>query len=113
MPVFTNLQVITTNSLMRSTLTVSDLLKHGKTQGHRALALTDHYSLRGAIEFYEEAKKWDIKPILGLTLMLQGYIQNNMSYPLILLAKNNKGYESLIQLSTSYYFNEEHTVHLA
>ena len=98
---------------MRSTLTVSALLKHAKNQGHRALALTDHDSLRGAIEFYEEAKELDIKPILGLTLMVQGYIQKNMSYPLILLAKNNKGYENLIQLSTSYYFNEERTVDLA
>lgn len=110
---FTNLQVITTNSLMKSTLTTSDLLKHAKNQGHRALALTDHDSLRGAIEFYEEAMKLDIKPILGLTLKVQGYIQTNMTYPLILLAKNNKGYENLIQLSTSYYLNDERTVDLA
>lgn len=110
---FTNLQVITTNSLMKSTLTTTDLLKSAKRQGHQALALTDHDSLRGAIEFYEQAVKLSIKPILGLTLKVQGYVQKNMTYPLILLAKNNRGYESLIQLSTSYYFNSEEIVDLS
>ena len=110
---FTNLQVITTNSLMRSTLTISDLLNHAKRQGHRAIALTDHNSLRGAIEFYEEAIKLEMKPILGLTLKVQGYIQTSTSYPLVILARNNRGYQNLIQLSTSYYLNDERVVDLA
>ena len=83
---FTNLQVITSNSLMRSTLTVPELLKLAKKQGHRALALTDKNSLHGAIEFYEQAKEIGIKPIIGLTLDVQGHIFTNIEYPLILLA---------------------------
>ena len=82
---FTHLQVMTTNSLMKSTLTISDLLQQAKRQGHRALALTDHDSLRGIIEFYEEAIKLDIKPIIGLTLNVEGVMQTNRYFPLVLM----------------------------
>lgn len=97
---------------MRSTLTVTELLKEAKRQGHRSLALTDNNSLYGAIEFYEQAKQLDIKPLLGLTLNVQGYIHTNVEYPMILLAKNIKGYENLIQLSTFYHLNGEKRIHL-
>ena len=110
---FTHLQVMTTNSLMKSTLTISDLLQQAKRQGHRALALTDHDSLRGIIEFYEEAIKLDIKPIIGLTLNVEGVMQTNRYFPLVLIAKNIQGYEKLIQLSTAYYLNDEQPVKLS
>ena len=107
---FTNLQVITSNSLMRSTLTVPELLKLAKKQGHRALALTDKNSLHGAIEFYEQAKEIGIKPIIGLTLDVQGHVFTNIEYPLILLAKNLKGYEHLVQLSSLYHLNRNNPI---
>ncbi len=110
---FTHLQVMTTNSLMKSTLTISDLLQQAKRQGHRALALTDHDSLRGIIEFYEEAIKLDIKPIIGLTLNVEGVMQKNRYFPLVLIAKNIQGYEKLIQLSTAYYLKDEQPVKLS
>jgi len=72
-----------------------------------ALALTDHGNLYGAIEFYKEAKKAGIKPIIGL----EAYVAVNSLYEktsgvddkryhLILLAKNFEGYKNLVRLVT-------------
>lgn len=81
-----------------------------------AVALTDHGTLSGTIEFYKEAKASDIKPIIGI----EAYIANRKhtdkepnkdkaNYHLILLAMNNQGYQNLMALSTianleGYYY---------
>lgn len=103
---FTHLQTISTNSLMKSTLTIKDLVSNANQQGHQAIALTDHNTLYGAIEFYEMALKYDVQPIIGLTLDVAGYTNENEEYPLLLLAKNYAGYQELIQLSTMYQVAE-------
>jgi len=70
-----------------------------------AIALTDHGNLYGAIEFYQEAKKQGIKPIIGL----EGYLApgpitekkpKERPFHIILLAQNKEGYENLIQLTS-------------
>lgn len=109
---FVHLQVISTNSLMKSTLTIEELITTAKNQGHQAIALTDHNVLYGAIEFYEAALAHGIKPIIGLTLDVQGYISTNETYPLILLAQDFEGYQALIQLSTMYQLAEDSQVPL-
>ena len=68
---FVQLEVISTNTLMKSTLTVEDLVIHAKKRGYEALALTDENVLFGAVEFYELALKHGIKPIIGLKLTLK------------------------------------------
>lgn len=93
-------------------MTVQELVKTAKDQGHKAIALTDYNSLYGAIEFYEKALKNDIKPIIGLTLEVQGYNDTDKTYPIILLAKNYAGYQELIQLSTMYQLEEKNQVPL-
>jgi len=69
--------------------------------GMEHLALTDHGTMGGAIKFYEECKRNSVKPIIGM----EGYFCNNMHsrdksnyYHLILLAKNNTGYNNLMKL---------------
>ena len=109
---FAQLQIMSTNSLMKSTLTVKELVSNAKRLGYKALALTDHNVMYGTIEFYEEALKAGIKPILGLTLDVEGYVMKNEHHPLLLLAKNLKGYQELIQLSTRYQFSEKSSVPL-
>lgn len=109
---FTHLQVISTNSLMQSTLTIDELINKAKEQGHQAIALTDQNVLYGALEFYEKALENNIKPILGLTLNAKGYILENESFPLLLLAKNENGYQDLIQLSTRCQLNDKNEVSL-
>src|SRR5690625_2444640 len=97
---------------MESTLTIHELIKTAKQKGYQALALSDHNVLYGAIEFYETALKNDIKPIIGLTLDVEGFIMNNEIYPLLLLAKNYEGYQALIQLSTMIQLNDQKAIAL-
>ncbi|HIZ71679.1 MAG TPA: DNA polymerase III subunit alpha [Candidatus Atopostipes pullistercoris] len=109
---FAQLQIISTHSLMESTLTIHELIKTAKQKGYQALALSDHNVLYGAIEFYETALKNDIKPIIGLTLDVEGFIMNNEIYPLLLLAKNYEGYQALIQLSTMIQLSDQKAIAL-
>lgn len=104
---FVQLQVISTNSLMQSTLTIEELVVSAKKMGYKALALTDYNVLFGAVEFYELALKHDIKPIIGLTIDVKGVHASNEIFQLVLLAKNFAGYQELIQLSTMYQLAEE------
>lgn len=75
-----------------------------------SLALTDSGNLYGAIEFYKECKKRDIKPIIGVDFYValrsrndkEARIDNERSR-LILLAENNAGYHNLLQLVTASY----------
>lgn len=97
---------------MESTLTIHELIKTAKQKGYQALALSDHNVLYGAIEFYETALKNDIKPIIGLTLDVKGFIMNNEIYPLLLLAKNYEGYQALIQLSTMIQLSDQKAIAL-
>lgn len=110
---FAQLQIISTNSLMESTLTLPELVNTAKNMGYQALALTDHNALYGAIEFYETALNQGIKPIIGLTLDVKGFTMSNEFYPLLLLAKNYEGYQALIQLSTVYQLSEQEAVPLS
>ena len=97
---------------MESTLTIHELIKTAKQKGYQALALSDHNVLYGAIEFYETALENDIKPIIGLTLDVEGFIMNNEIYPLLLLAKNYEGYQALIQLSTMIQLSDQKAIAL-
>jgi len=70
-----------------------------------AIALTDHGALYGAIEFYQECKKADIKPIIGVEAYMAERTRfdkepgiDNKRYHLTLLAKNNVGYKNLMKL---------------
>lgn len=110
---FVQLEVISTNTLMESTLTVEELVINAKNKGYKALALTDHNVLFGAIEFYELAIKHGIKPIIGLRLDVQSYTNKEEDYPLILLAKNRAGYHDLIQLSTNYQLSDNNYLELS
>jgi len=74
-----------------------------------ALALTDHGSLFGAVEFYQEARRAGVKPILGM----EAYVTRgdrkertrDTAHHLVLLARDEQGFRNLIRLS-SYAFLE-------
>lgn len=105
---FTHLHVHSHYSLLDGLSKIGELLDYVKESGMDSVAITDHGNLYGAIEFYQEAKKRGIKPIIGL----EGYVANrtmhdkepgvdDKRYHIILLAKNNKGYKNLIKLVTA------------
>jgi len=104
---FVHLHTHSHYSLLDGLAKIDDLVKKAKELGMPALALTDHGVMYGLIEFYKKARKAGIKPILGV----EAYVARNghkdkrpkiddSSYHLVLLAKNETGYQNLIKLIT-------------
>ncbi len=94
-------------SLLDGLTKVPELVEYIKRQGMEAVAVTDHGTLSGTIEFYKAAKSAGIKPIIGMEAYVAarghtdrdpGKDKNN--YHLILLAMNATGYRNLMKLST-------------
>jgi DNA polymerase-3 subunit alpha len=113
---FIHLHVHTEYSLLDGLSNIPELISFVKENGMDAVAITDHGAMYGEIEFYKEAKKQGIKPILGM----EGYITSGkltdrqgrggvQNFHLLLLAKNNEGYRNLMKLSSiahleGYYY---------
>lgn len=94
-------------SLLDGLTKVPDLIKHVKKQGMSSVAITDHGTLSGAIEFYKEAKAHGVKPIIGMETYVAARSlydkdpgKDKQNYHLILLAMNQTGYQNLMALST-------------
>jgi DNA polymerase-3 subunit alpha len=106
---FVHLHTHSHYSLLDGLAKIDDLIGRAKELGMKALALTDHGNLYGAVEFYKKALKEDIKPILGVEAYIakgsrfeKQYQKNNGKnyFHLILLCENNKGWQNLVQLIT-------------
>jgi DNA polymerase-3 subunit alpha len=104
---FVHLHTHSHYSLLDGFSKIDDLIKRASELGFPALALTDHGTLSGAIEFYKKAKKAGIKPIIGCEVYLAPRTRfdktakiDSKSYHLTLLAKDEKGYKNLIKLVT-------------
>ena len=101
---FTHLHLHTQYSFLDGAIKIKELMKKVKEKGMEAVAITDHGNLHGAIEFYEAAKKNDIKPIIGCELYLNPngpYTDRNPDSErnhILLIAKNDEGYKNLIYL---------------
>ena len=65
---FVHLHAHSEYSLLDSTNTIRGLLKNTKEKGMSAIALTDHGNIRGAVEFFKEARDLGVKPIIGCEL---------------------------------------------
>jgi DNA polymerase III subunit alpha len=104
-PQFVHLHVHTEYSLLDGAGRIRDLIARAKELGMPALAITDHGNMYGAIQFYQEAKKQGIKPIIGCELYVAPRAmdkkegkQDAAHQHLVLLAKNDKGYRNIIKL---------------
>jgi DNA polymerase III subunit alpha len=104
---FVHLHVHSMYSLLNAVPTPKELAAAAKADGQDALAITDAGALYGAIDFYKACTKEGIKPIIGLDAFLAPRTRHdkevNIDRPrsrLVLLAKNFKGYQNLIQLVT-------------
>ena len=92
-------------SLLDGLTKLDEMINFAKEQGSPAVALTDHGSMYGVIEFYQKAKKAGIKPIIGVETYLapgsrfdKNTREDGRGYHLLLLAKNETGYKNLIKL---------------
>jgi DNA polymerase-3 subunit alpha len=97
----------THHSLLDGLTKINELVGRVKETGMQSVAITDHGTLSGAIEFYKACKAEDIKPIIGIetyvaarTIHDRDPAKDKARYHLILLAMNNKGYQNLMRLST-------------
>jgi DNA polymerase-3 subunit alpha len=98
---FIHLHVYSAYSLLTSTASVPELITNAHKKGFTALALTDKNVMYGAIEFYKQCKKNNIKPIIGLTVDVESEITENGHFPLVLLAENDHGFKNLLKISST------------
>ncbi|MFA5118339.1 MAG: DNA polymerase III subunit alpha [Candidatus Omnitrophota bacterium] len=103
---FVHLHLHTQYSLLDGACRISDILKLAAQYKMDSLAITDHGNMFGAIEFYMEAQKAGIKPIIGAEVYVapksrldktSGGIEDAANH-LILLAKDETGYQNLMKL---------------
>lgn len=99
---FTHLHVHTQYSLLDGASKIDLLLARAKKLGMDSIAITDHGVMYGAVDFYQQAQKMNIKPIIGCEVYVTqsrfDRSQRGGIYHLILLAENNTGYHNLMKL---------------
>ena len=102
---FTHLHVHSEYSLLDGMSRIKELPKRAKELGQTAIALTDHGVMYGAVDFYKACKAEGIKPIIGCEVYVtknrldrSGRGGENETSHLILLCKNEEGYNNLIQI---------------
>ena len=109
---FVHLHVHSEYSLLDGACRIKQLIKRVKELGQKAVAVTDHGCMYGAVEFYNEAKNEGIKPVIGCEVYVaprRRFDKENKidshPYHLILLCESNEGYNNLIKL-VSYGYTE-------
>lgn len=97
----------THHSLLDGLTKIPLLMDRVKDLGMEAVAITDHGTMSGVIEFYKAAQGADVKPILGMEAYVAARSRHDRDpqkdkarYHLIILAMNNQGYQNLMKLST-------------
>jgi len=98
---FIHLHVYSAYSLLTSTASVHELIHNAKEKGFKAIALTDRNVMYGTIEFYKLCIKNNIQPIIGLTVDVESELEKEESFPLVLLAENEKGFKNLLKISSA------------
>jgi len=108
---FIHLHLHTQFSLLDGACRIPETLSLAKYYKMNSLAITDHGNMFGAIEFYLEAQRAGIKPIIGSEVYVApaSRLEKNSSgiseasYHLILLAKDETGYQNLMKLVSVGY----------
>ena len=114
---FVHLHVHSEYSLLDGFSNIEKMVQRAKEMGMPALALTDHGTMFGVMEFYNATTKAGIKPIVGVEAYLaaRGMADRDSqldkkSSHLLLLAENETGYKNLLQIASAaqldgfYYF---------
>ncbi|MCB9081553.1 MAG: DNA polymerase III subunit alpha [Lewinellaceae bacterium] len=108
MPEFVHLHCHTQYSLLDGASSISDMMDKAVKDGQKGVALTDHGNMFGAFKFVAEAKRRDLKPMIGCEFYLvedrhrksfsRAKGEQDDRYHQLLLAKNKAGYENLSKL---------------
>lgn len=104
---FTHLHLHTEYSLLDGAISLDRLISFGQQNQFKALAITDHGNIFGAVKFFQKCKKAGIKPILGIeaytTIDAKVKDPSNKYYHLVLLVQNEQGYRNLCKLIAFSY----------
>ena len=112
---FVHLHLHTEYSLLDGSIRMKELMKKAAEFKMPAVAMTDHGNLFGAIEFYQEAQRAGVKPIIGC----EAYVargshkdrpgsRRDSAYHFTLLAENETGYRNLVKLVTAAHLDGFH-----
>ncbi len=110
---FVHLHVHTQYSLLDGMIRLEELFKKAKEYKMPAMAITDHGNMFGAIDFYQQAYKNGIKPIIGCELYVSPRSRfdktsssiGESNRHLIVLVKNMQGYKNLMKLTSTAYLD--------
>ncbi|HRF94813.1 MAG TPA: PHP domain-containing protein, partial [Aggregatilineales bacterium] len=113
---FVHLHVHTEFSLLDGLSKIKKLVDRAKALDMPAIAITDHGTMFGVMDFYEQCRKADIKPIIGVEAYLspRGMTDKESAldrnpFHILLMAQNMTGYKNLLKLSSEaqlrgYYY---------
>jgi len=104
---FVHLHVHSQYSLLDGLSSCRELAERAVELGMRAMALTDHGTMYGAVQFYQSCQAAGIKPIIGMEAYVaprsrqdRDVQRDRKPYHLVLLAQNDTGYHNLMRLAT-------------
>ena len=108
---FVHLHVHTHYSLLDGANRIKDLIQRAKEHEQSAIAITDHGCVFGVIDFYSEAVRAGVKPIVGMEAYMapESRLKKEATglkeggYHLLLLAQNRAGYQNLLKLASIAY----------
>ncbi|RYL93793.1 DNA polymerase III subunit alpha [Sporolactobacillus sp. THM7-4] len=111
---FTHLHVHSEYSLLDSTCRIDQLAERAKSEGQKALALTDSNVMYGVVPFYHACKKQGIHPVIGMELSVADFRINTSRQleqgTLILLAENGQGYSQLVKLASLVQYRKDRQI---
>src|SRR5438128_785948 len=112
---FVHLHLHTEYSLLDGAIRMKELMKKAAEFKMPAVAITDHGNLFGAIEFYQEATRAGVKPIIGCEAYIapgshkdRSGSRRDAAYHFTLLAANETGYRNLVKLVTAAHLDGFH-----
>src|SRR5690349_4736718 len=106
MPEFVHLHLHTDYSLLDGACDVDKLVSRVSSIGQKAVAMTDHGNIFGAVSFYSAAKANGVKPIIGCELYVckkddhRAAPEGDTYNHLLVLAENDEGYRNLVKITS-------------
>lgn len=99
---FTHLHLHSDFSLLDGAISLDKLIQYGIDHKRKALAISDHGNIFGAVKFFTKCKKAGIKPVLGMEAYITDSVAmkniQNRYYHLLILVQNQVGYKNLCRL---------------